>query len=132
MNVKRAALTVASITLKIVLFFLIAMGIIRLGEMAFEYGHAVFDNEAYEEEPGKTVSVYIEEEDSKMDIAKQMETRGLVGDWKLFYIQLITSEYSDTIEPGIYSLNSSMTPEELMAVMSGEEIETDEDEDEDD
>ena len=130
MNLKKAALTVASITIKIVLFCVIAIGIYRLAGMAYEYGHAVFDNEALDESPGKTVSVYIEEDDSKMDIAKQLENRGLVGDWVLFYIQTVTSEYSETIVPGVYSLNSSMTPEELLAVMSGEELESEEDEEE--
>ena len=46
MNTKKAALTVLSITLKIVIIAVVALGIFRLGSMAFSYGHSVFQEEA--------------------------------------------------------------------------------------
>ena len=52
MNTKKAALTVLSITLKIVVIAVIALGIFRLGSMAFSYGHSVFQEEAVVPMPG--------------------------------------------------------------------------------
>lgn len=43
-----------------------------------------------------------------------------------FYLQLKTSAYSKSIKPGVYTLNTSMTPKEMMIVMSGQETQTDE------
>lgn len=123
MNTKKAALTVLSITLKIVFIAVIAVGIFRIGEAAFAYGHAVFDEEALDEAPGRTIPVTVEKGDSAKDIARLLEEKGLVKDWKLFYLQILVSKYSKTMVPGDYTLSTAMKPRELMAVMSGEEIE---------
>ena len=42
MNTKKAALTVLSIALKIVVLAVVVMGIYRLAGVAFDYGHSVF------------------------------------------------------------------------------------------
>ena len=59
MNTKKAALTVLSITLKIVIIAVVALGIFRLGSMAFSYGHSVFQEEAVDPMPGRTISVTV-------------------------------------------------------------------------
>ena len=92
MNTKKAALTVLSITLKIVVIAVIALGIFRLGSMAFSYGHSVFQEEAVDPMPGRTIQVTVPEGTSKTEIAKLLEKKGLVEDWKLFYIQVLCSK----------------------------------------
>ena len=61
MNIKRAALTVLSIALKIVVIAVVILGIVRLGGMAFDYGHSVFQEEAVDAEPGRSITVTIED-----------------------------------------------------------------------
>ena len=122
MNTKKAALTVLSIALKIVIIAVVVLGILRLGNMAFEYGHSIFREEAVDPMPGRTVSVTIESGSSVKEIAKLMEDKGLVEDWKLFYLQVKVSKYAKTLEPGTYTLSTAMLPRQMMAVMSGEEI----------
>lgn len=128
MNTKKAAVTVLSITWKIVLFALVVLAIYRLGGAAYAYGHAVFEEEAYDPAPGRTVTVTIEQGASNKQIAHLLEDQGLVKDWRLFYVQILCSRYAKTMQAGTYTLNSSMTPRELMAVMSGEKVETEEEE----
>ena len=123
MNTKKAALTVLSIALKIVIIAVVVLGILRLGNMAFEYGHSIFREEAVDPMPGRTVSVTIESGSSVKEIAKLMEDKGLVEDWKLFYLQVKVSKYAKTLEPGTYTLSTAMLPRQMMAVMSGEESE---------
>ena len=53
-----------------------------------------------------------------------METRGLIKDGKLFVLQELLSEYHGKIKEGAYTLNTSMTVEEMLEVMSGEAEET--------
>ena len=122
MNTKKAALTVLSIALKIVILAVVILGILRLGTMAFNYGHSVFQEEAVDPRPGRTISVTIESGASVKDIAKLLEEKGLVQDWKLFYMQVKVSKYAKTLEPGTYTLSTAMLPRQMMAVMSGEEI----------
>ena len=121
MNTKREALTVLSIALKIVIIAVVILGIIRLGGMAIDYGHSVFQEEAVDEEPGRSITITIEDGSAISDIAKLMEDKGLVNDWKLFYIQVKVSKYAKKLEAGTYTLTTAMKPREMMAVMSGED-----------
>ena len=73
MNTKKAALTVVSIALKIVIFAALVVVLLRIGSVAYEYGHAVFEEEALDEAPGRTIPVTVPEGASAMDIARQME-----------------------------------------------------------
>ena len=126
MNTRKAALTVLSIALKIVIFAVVVMGIFRLGNIAFAYGHSVFQEEAVDQAPGRTIQVSVPEGSSIQDIAKLLEDKGLVEDWKLFFIQVQVSKYAKTIQPGDYTLSTAMKPRQMMAVMSGVEFDWEE------
>ena len=126
MNYKKAALTVLSITLNIVVTIMVLIGLSRLGNAAYHYGHSVFHAEAMDPEPGRKVNVTIERGDSAEEIAKILQNKGLVEDWKLFFIQARLSKYYDTMNAGDYTLTTAMTPKEMMAVMSGETLEEEE------
>ena len=123
MNTKKAAFTVLSIALKIVIFAVLVLVVVRVGSFAYEYGHAVFEEEALDDPPGRTIPVTVPEGASAKDIAMLLEDEGLVEDWKLFYFQILCSKYANTMQPGEYVLSTAMKPRELMAVMSGEEVE---------
>jgi len=122
MNIKKAALTVLSITLKIVIAAIVVMAVYRLAGMAYNYGHSVFMEEAVDPKPGRTIEVTVESGSSLKDAAQKLEEEGLVEDWKLFYIQVKVSKYAKTMESGTYTLSTAMKPREIMAVMSGEEV----------
>ena len=55
------------------------------------------------------------------------ETKGLVRDASLFQIQLKLSAYSKKIKTGVYTLNTSMTPKEMIVFMAGAADSTEED-----
>lgn len=126
MNIKKAALTVLSITLNIVVTALIIIGLSRLGTAAYHYGHSVFHAEAMDPAPGRQVNVSVEKGASVGEIGQLLQEKGLVEDWKLFYIQARLSKYYDTMSAGEYTLTTAMTPKEMMAVMSGETLEEEE------
>ena len=46
-----------------------------------------------------------------------LEAEGLIRDSKLFFAQLKLSAYSGKLLPGTYTLNTSMTGKEMIAVM---------------
>ena len=53
-----------------------------------------------------------------MDIARMLQERGLIEDEKLFVVQEFLSAYHNEILPGIYDLNTNMTAEQMLEVMS--------------
>ena len=128
MNTKKAAITVLSITWRIVITALIAMALVRLGEEAYHYGHSVFHTQPIDPEPGRQVAVSIEDGADVAGIGKLLEKKGLIEDWKLFYIQVRLSKYSKTLKSGEYTLTTAMAPKDMMIVMSGENLEEEEDE----
>ena len=76
-----------------------------------------------DEAPGRTIPVTVPEGRFCHGYRQAEEDEGLVEDWKLFYLQILCSKYSDTMQPGEYTLSTAMKPRVLMAVMSGEEVE---------
>ena len=59
---------------------------------------------------------------SEMEIAEMLEEKGLIRDRFLFVLQLKVSGYSGKLKAGPYTLNTSMTAEEMLQVMSQEDL----------
>ena len=70
---------------------------------------------------GRKVSVTVGSDMGAKDIAQTLENKGLIRDANLFVIQERLSEHHGDIKPGIYELNTNMTAEEMIVVMSSEE-----------
>jgi UPF0755 protein len=123
-----------------VLFSFIRMGIsiivillvvyfgIQIAAFGYDFGYRVFTETAVDDAPGTDALIQIKEDMSEYEIAQLLEERGMVRDAKLFFLQLKLSNYSGKEVPGVYTVNSSMTPQEIMAVISTEETENAEEE----
>lgn len=104
--------------IKIVAFVLIVMFIFRTATKAYDYGYRVFAEEPMTVGEGRTISIYVEETASVKEIGQMLQDKGLIRDANLFVIQELVSENHDKIQPGIYDLNTSMSSEEMLSVMS--------------
>jgi UPF0755 protein len=62
--------------------------------------------------------VLVKEDMSQKEVAQMLEEKGLVRDYRLFLLQLKLSAYSGKLVPGVYTLNTSMEPKEMMVVMA--------------
>ena len=60
----------------------------------------------------------IEEDDDVKKIGEILENKGLIRDGELFVLQELISDYHNDLLPGTYELNTSMTAEQMMEVMS--------------
>lgn len=121
MNVKNLALGFMGFIVRAALLVVIIMVIIKTGQKAYDFGFRIFTEEPMSPEPGRDVAVTIVQGDSTMDVAEMFEEKGLIRDAKLFYVQKVCSEYNDDIKPGFYTLNTSMTAEDMFAVIAGKE-----------
>lgn len=121
MSTKKIVLTVINVSVKVIVISLIIIGIYNGGKMAYNFGRAVFMEEAISKEPGRDVAVTIPANASTREIGELLQEKGLIRDSKLFYVQVKLSKYSKELKPGDYILNTSMTAENMMSIMSAQE-----------
>lgn len=124
MNGKQMAGTILGTIIKIALAVLIIFYVYKAATIAYDYGYRIFAEGPVSEEPGFDVDIAITSDKDVRDIGELLETRGLIKDGKLFVLQELLSEYHGKIKEGAYTLNTSMTVEEMLEVMSGEAEET--------
>ena len=110
---------------KVVVAALVLMFIYRYSIVAYDYGYRIFGEEAVDQEPGRDVSVEILEDDSVEEIGQMLEAKGLIRDAKLFVIQEKLSGFENGITPGAYELNTAMTVEEMLEILTAVTEETD-------
>lgn len=117
MKLNKMIFKFVSLSFSILVLLLVVVGLIELGTFCYNFGYRVFTEEAVAEAPGEDVVVQITADMSEHEIGKLLKEQGLIRDDKLFYAQLKLSAYSDKLLPGIYTLNTSMTGKEMIAVM---------------
>lgn len=117
MRISQILSTILSALIKIAIAIWLVNLIYSKTMEAYDFGYRIFTEEAVSPAPGRDVSVSITEGKSVMDIAKLLEEKGLVRDYRLAFAQIYASEYRADMEPGVYTLNTSMTVEEMCAAM---------------
>ena len=133
MNIKNIALGFMGFIVRASILASAILVIFKTGQKAYDFGFRIFTEESMSPPPGREVAVTIVQGDSTMDVGKMLEEKGLIRDYKLFWVQKKCSVYDDDIKPGFYTLNTSMTADDMFAIIAGKkDTEGDTDEDDDD
>ncbi len=134
MNVKNLALGFMGFIVRAAILAIAILVIFRIGQEAYDFGFRIYTEEPMSPAPGRDVAVTIVQGDSTMDVGRMFEEKGLIRDSKLFYAQKKCSVYDADIKPGFYTLNTSMTADDMFAIIAGRKDSegSDEDEEEDD
>ncbi len=96
-----------------------AVAILLLYEGAtkgYEFGHEIFYASSMEEVPGRDMEITLEPGASVSAVGKRLEKQGLINNQYSFIIQAMVYEYE--IQPGTYTLNTSMTSREILDMLS--------------
>ena len=125
-KVKKVLMAFITAVVRIAILAAILIFIQKMSVTAYGYGYRVFSEEPVTTGDGRDVSVSVPMGSSAMDIGKILEDHGLIRDAKLFYLQEKLSSYRGKLKPGTYTLNTSMTADEMMAAMAQEEEATEE------
>ncbi|MCI7042949.1 MAG: endolytic transglycosylase MltG [Lachnospiraceae bacterium] len=118
MNGKYLVGAVIEAVIKVIVIAVVVMFVFRTATTAYDFGYKVFADKPVSVSGGRTITVGIAESASVKDIAQMLEEKGLIEDARLFVVQELLSAYHGEILPGIYDLSTSMTAEEMLAVMS--------------
>ena len=115
---KKMLTGVAGTIIKIAVAVAVVILVYNLAIKAYDFGYRIFAEEPIDSGAGRTVSVSIVEGKTVSEIGDILEEKGLSRDSNLFYFQEMFSEYKGDLQPGVYELSTSMTPYEMMAIMS--------------
>ena len=125
MNGSKIIYGIISAIIKITVYILIVVCVYRGAMYAYNFGFSVFSARPMDKEPGRDVTVTVMDSTSAYEIGEELKDYGLVQDARVFWAREYLSEYHDKLKPGIYTLNTSMTVDDMMKKMAGDE-ETDE------
>lgn len=123
MNTKQMVTAIGGVVLKLALAIAVVVLIYKGATMAYDYGYRIFQEPPISEGTGYDVEVQITMGKSALEIGELLEQKGLIRDANLFYVQNLLSHYKDELQPGVYTLNTSMTMQEMMEVMAAGEQE---------
>ncbi|MBO4678280.1 MAG: endolytic transglycosylase MltG [Lachnospiraceae bacterium] len=117
MKITQILATILSAIVKIAIAIWIVNFLYTKTLEAYDFGYRIFTEAPISPAPGRDVTVSYTEGKSFKALAKNLEEKGLVRDYKLAMVQMYVSVYKDKIKPGAYTLNTSMTTEEMMKAM---------------
>ena len=117
---------VAAMLVRILIVLVLLSAIYKLGFRAYDFGYRIFAEESMTGEPGRDIEITIPQGASAMEIGEILEVRGLIRDKRLFFVQERLSEFHGKLSPGDYTLNTSETPRDMMAIMAKDDAEEEE------
>ena len=120
MNTKQMVTAIGGVVLKLALSIAVVVLIYKGATMAYDYGYRIFQEPPVAEAPGYDIEVQSTMGKGAKEIGELIEQKGLIRDANLFYIQNLLSHYKGELNPGVYTLNTSMTMQEMMEVMSAD------------
>ena len=118
-NIRQIIVSFTGTIVRLAVLAVCVLVIYKAGKYAYDFGFRIFTEEAMAPIPGRDVAITIVQGDSLMDTCNMLEEKGLVRDAKLTWIQKKVSVYDNDIKPGFYTLNTSMTAEEMFAIIAG-------------
>ena len=122
-KVGKAGVAVASGIFRTAFYVCVAVLIFWIGKSAYQFGYNIFNQQAMSPGAGQEVTVVIEDGSSLYKIGKTLESKGLVEDAKIFYVQERLSNYHRKLKAGTYLLSTAYTPNRIMSILSGEDEE---------
>lgn len=118
MKSKRVVASLAAVVFKIVLAVVVIMVIYKVTFKCYDFGYRVFAEPAIDANGGREVTVSIVEGKSAKEIGKVLESKGLIRDADLFYIQELLSGEHGKLKGGVYILNTNMTSREMLKILA--------------
>ena len=116
----KAVRTMLIVLLNIVFYGLVVFGGVQLCRVGYSFACEAVGDTSKDLPPGQTNAFTISEDDGEFEVAERLSNQDLVGNPAAFYVhmQLMKREGTD-MQKGIYTLNSSMTYEEIIRVIYG-------------
>lgn len=116
----KVGLALAGGTFHIACFVAVLVLLFWLGKNAYEFGYDVFNQRAMSPGEGHEVTVVLQDTSSVLRVAKTLESKGLVENAYVFYVQEMLSNYHGQMQAGTYLLSTAYTPTRIMGILAGD------------
>ena len=110
------ALGILTVGIAVIFYAVVVYGIRKAANYSYDFSYQLFGNVSVEAAPGRDVKVTILKGESSMNIASKLEDAKLVTDKYSFYVKLKMKDYE--IMPGTFVLNTSMTYNDILEVIT--------------
>lgn len=137
MNISKISLSIAGTIIRIAVLIFAVSFIIKAGKATYEFGYRILSEESVSEAPGTDILITIAPNMDDEAIGQLLVDKGLIRpagyfrDSIIFEIQKKLSKREGDIPAGIYTLNTSQSIEEMIAVFYGDDEEDSESEEKD-
>ena len=118
MKTSKIVLKIFSGTGSILIIILLIFGVFTVGTIVYDFGYRIFAEESIDVVDGKEVSVQVVKGMSGKELAEILKEKGLIRQTFLFQVQYRISDFNGKIKPGLYTLNTTMTPETMIETLS--------------
>ena len=122
MKIDKMVLRTVTIVMKVVFAVLVVMFVYKYAFVAYDYGYSIFGEKPITSGEGRDITVVISDGDGAKEIGEVLESKGLIRDAQLFVFQVYLSDYKNSIVPGTYTLNTSMTAKQMMIAIENANI----------
>ena len=100
-----------------IIFVILAVIVVIYGiRTAYNFTYQLYGPVTVDEEPGRTIPIRINKGESSMDIASKLELNRVIVDKYSFYFKVKLQ--NKVIMPGTYKVNSSMTYDEILDIIT--------------
>ena len=117
---------VLQVTFNIFFYMVVFLLVIRLSGAVYDFSYQIFGDVTVEEVPGHKVTFEVEKGESVLSLGRRLgEERLVVNPYSFAVRAKLTVGKRHPILPGTYKLNTSMTYDEILAVLTNTELTTD-------
>ncbi len=102
--------------MNIVFYILVIILIINVSKAAFGFAYELYGPVAKDPVPGKDVIFQVKKGETKMDIAGKLQLYKVIDNKYSFFVKTEIQEF--VVMPGTYVINSSMTYDQILAVIT--------------
>lgn len=102
--------------LNVIFYILVTVLIIYGSRTAYNFTYRLYGPVSLDPKPGRTVPIQINKGESTMDIASKLELNRVIIDKYSFYLKAKLQK--EVIMPGTYRVNSSMTYDEILDIIT--------------
>lgn len=110
---------VIQLFLNILFYVVLIMAVIRVSVWTYSFAYQIFGDVTVDKAPGTLATIEIKEGESTRAIADDLAKNNLIVNADSFYVRAkLTTSKKKPLLPGTYTLNSSMTYDEVLAVLT--------------
>ncbi|MFR1831710.1 MAG: endolytic transglycosylase MltG [Lachnospiraceae bacterium] len=115
-DINKVTGAIIGISFRLIIYAIAILLLYEGATKGYEFGHEIFYASSMEGAPGRDMEITLEPGASVSSVGKRLEKQGLINNQYSFIIQAMVYEYE--IQPGTYTLNTSMTSREILDMLS--------------